>query len=610
VAYLVNPDAKYYWSGNNTFTYVKLKKSADLSKAKKQFEKIYETYVIPDYLEYAGYSSFEALKKESPDLVWAFTLLPVKNIHLEKPHLSLGDRGNKENILIFSLIAVFILLIASINYVNMSTAKSAVRSKEVGIRKSLGSQNGHIIGQFLTESTLITFISVILSFGVAIFGLTLFNQITQRQFVIADLFSLSNMLVALGLVIVIGLLAGAYPAFVTSRFNAIQSLKGGIKQGGKSWLRSSLISFQFATSIFLIAITFIIYTQVQYLQSKNVGLNKEQTLVINNGVQLNQKYEVFKAELERFPFVEEVSKMSHVPFFGMPNYTYSIPEKPGVSIQPDNTFLAPGGESILGLKLKRGRFFNENLLSDTSSVIVNQTFANELGWSNPINKVVSRDEELNFRIVGIVEDFNYHSLRNKIDPLIIRHGSPTIEIGEYHQQYILVKVNGKDIKSSVSKIGDIWDSLVPKYPFEAQFMDEAFQRIFESEQRFITIFSVFSVLAILIAALGLFALTSFVLQRRVKEIAVRKVLGASALSILKMISMEFTWLVIIGGIVGLSGAFFWLKDWLNGFSYRIQLDWYLLAVPMLIVLLLTWIVVSGRSYHTVRSNPSGALKEE
>ena len=609
VSYPVDPEYKYFWSGNNTYTYARLKENSSEIDAELQLENLYATYVAPELIDYTGHDSFEDLKIEYPDRQFAFTLTPIKDIHLEKPYFSLGDRGNKENILIFSLVAIFILIIASVNYVNMSTAKSSARSKEVGIRKSLGSQKSHIISQFLTESTLITFLAMIISYLIAYLSLNIFNQVTQRDFDANDLFSISTILISIGLVLVVGLLAGSYPAYITSRFNAIQSLKGGIKQEGKSYLRNGLVVFQFATSIFLIAVTFMIFQQVKFLQQQDIGIETKQTLVIENGMQLEDKYEVFKKEIEKIPSVLKVSKMSHVPFKGVPDYTYSIPSQPGATVSPMNTFMAPGAEEIFGFNLLKGRFFKEDFVSDTASVIINEALANELGWADPIGKELNRNE-LIFKIIGVVSDFNYQSLRSEIDPMIIRYGNASMEIGKYHQRYVLVQMDTDSYQQSLGEIGDAWDEMVPKYPFEAEFLDDAFQKMFDSEKRFITIFTIFSSLAILIAFLGLFALTTFILQKRFKEIAVRKVMGATVPSLLKMIAKDFTWMVLIGGAIGLSGAFYWLQDWLNGYSYRLTLQWYHLAIPLIFILILTWIIVTSRSYIAATSNPANALKEE
>lgn len=609
VANHVNPDGTYYWSGNNTFTYLKLKETAKSADVSILLADLYEDKVGPDYIEYTGHETFEALKKEYPNRNFAFTMIPVLDIHLKKPNFSLGTQGDEESILIFSLIALFILIIACINYINLSTARSSVRSKEVGIRKSLGSQKRSIILQFLTESMLITFISVLFACIISILSVDLFNQLTQRAFGSSDLFTRNGVMVLAVLLLIVGPLAGGYPAYIMSRFNPIQALKGGVAMSGKQTLRNVLVAFQFATSVFLIAITLVIYIQVEFLKSQEIGIDINNTLVVSNGVQLEGKYDVLKSELENKPYIEYVSKSSNVPFLGFPDYGYSVPNESGRAFSPNNVFMAPGAEKVFKMELVGGRFFKENFVPDTAGIIVNQSLVKELGWEDPIGKKLERDDKL-YTILGVVKDFNYSSLRRDVSPLIIRHGSPGYEIGIYHQSYILVNFSNSNFKKVFEDVEEVWSKVAGGYPFEARFLDEAFQRQFEGERRFGMIFTTFSGMAIFIAILGLFALTTFVLQKRYKEIAVRKVMGATISSLVNMIIKDFTKLVLAGSIFGLAAAFYWLNNWLEGYTTRIELTWYLLALPVLIILGLTWLVVSTKSYKAAVANPANALKDE
>lgn len=605
----VDPEGTYYWSGNNTFTYAKIKENTIEADVSILLAELYEQKVGPDYIEYTGHESFEALVKEYPNRNFAFTMIPVQDIHLKKSNFSLGTQGDEESILIFSLIAVFLLIIACINYINLSTARSAVRSKEVGIRKSLGSQKNNIIFQFLTESMLITLISVLFACLLAILSINLFNELTQRLFETGDLFTSKSILVLIGLLLIVGPLAGGYPAYVMARFNPIQALKGGVSKPGKSTLRNVLVAFQFATSVFLIAITLVIYFQVEYLKSQDIGIDIKNTLVISNGVELDEKYDVFKAELEKQPYISYVSKTSNVPFYGFPDYGYSVPNQSGQAFSPYNVFMAPGAEKVFNMELIDGRFFKENFISDTASIIVNQALVKQLGWEDPIGKKLERDDKL-YTVIGLVKDFNFTSLKRDVGALIIRHGSPGYEIGIYHQAYLLVQFSNQNLKKVYEDVEKEWSKVAGGYPFEGRFLDDAFQMQFEGEKRFGLIFSTFSGMAIFIALLGLFALTTFVLQKRFKEIAVRKVMGASVTSLIKMIIKDFTILVLAGGIVGIGAAFYWLNDWLQGYSNRIELTWYYLALPILFILTLTWIIVSTKSYKAAVSNPSKALKDE
>ncbi len=609
VANPVDPEQKYYWSGNNTFTYLKLKENARPQDVSILLANLYEEKVGPDYIQYTGHETFEALVKEYPNRNFAFTMFPVLDIHLKKPHFSMGSRGDEDSILIFSLIAIFILVIACINYINLSTARSSVRSKEVGIRKSLGSRKKNIILQFLTESILITFISVFFACILAFISLDLFNSLTQREFVGSDLFTPSNILILGVLLIIVGPLAGGYPAYVMSRFNPIQALKGGVSQNGKSILRNILVAFQFATSVFLIAITLVIYLQVDFMKSQDLGIDIKNTLVVSNGTWLENKYGVLRSELQKKPYVGEVSKASNVPFYGFPDYGYSVPNQSGQAFSPNNVFIAPGVEKVFNMELLDGRFFKENFASDTASVIINQALAKQLGWEDPIGKKVERSDNI-YTVVGLVKDFNYSSLKRDVQSMIMRYGPGSQEIGIYHQNYILIQFSNQNLKKVYEDVENEWNKVAGGYPFEARFLDDTFQQMFQAEKRFGMTFSTFSGMAIFIALLGLFALTTFVLQRRFKEIAVRKVLGASVSSLINMIIRDFTKLILLGSVIGIGAAFYWLTDWLQGYSYRIELSWYLLVIPILIILILTWLVVSAKSYKAAVTNPAHALKDE
>lgn len=609
VANPVDPDGTYYWSGNNTFTYLKLKEKANSVDVSILLADLYATKVGPDYIEYTGHESFEALVAEYPNRNFAFTLLPVLDIHLKKPNFSLGSQGDEESIIIFSLIALFILIIACINYINLSTARSSVRSKEVGIRKSLGSQKKNIILQFLTESTLITIISVLFACLLASISISLFNELTQRSFEIGQLFTPNTILVLIILLLLVGPLAGAYPAYVMSRFNPIQALKGGIDKAGKTTFRNILVAFQFATSVFLIAVTIVIYFQIEFLKSQDIGIDIENTLVVSNGIELDSKYDIFKSQLESKPYITHVSKSSNVPFYGFPDYGYSVPNESGKTFSPNNAFMAPGAEKIFNMELVDGRFFKEDFIPDTAAVIVNQALAKQLGWEDPIGRKLERDDKI-YTVIGLVKDFNYVSLKREVDALIIRHGSSGYEIGIYHQAYLLINFSNNNLRKVLDDIENEWNKVAEGYPFEARFLDDTFQMQFEGERRFGLIFTTFSGIAIFIALLGLFALTTFVLQKRFKEIAVRKVMGASVSSLINMIIKDFTRLVLAGSIVGIGAAFYWLNDWLQGYSTRIELSWYLLVLPILIILILTWLVVSTKSYKAAVANPSHALKDE
>lgn len=605
-----NEKANQNWTGNNFWTYAKIQEGVAKEEMNGKLVDLYKKYVGPQMIEYSGHATFEDLVTDYPDRLYGFTLHPLREIHLENPHFSMGSRGDKKNVVVFSLVALFILLIACVNYINMATARSAIRSKEVGIRKALGSYRQNIISQFLIESLLITFIAIILAVVISTIALPYFNQLTGRQFDMNNLFSITNMISIVIILIIVGFLAGGYPAYIISSFTPLKALRGQMQQAGKKGLRSGLVAFQFAISIFLVAATAVIYKQVMFMQSQDLGVDVEQTLVINNGRELEDKYDIFKSELESIANVSVVSRSSGIPFHGFGDWTYQVPNEDNRRVAPNNNFVSSDYEKVLGLEIIKGRFFERNRVSDTASVVINESLAKELGWDDPIGKELARPGGFSYRVIGLMKDFNYSSLKRDISPIIFRYGPGNNEVGMFHQAYVIVRVNTNDIVNTVNRIEELWNEQVPDYPFDSHFLSESYEKQYEGERKFGQVFTTFSSLAIIIAFLGLFALTTFVLQKRFKEIAVRKVLGATVPSLLRMMIKDFTRLVVIGGLVGIVVAFYWLNDWLAGYSYRIELSWYLLVLPIVLILMLTWVVVSAKSYKAAIANPANALKEE
>ncbi len=599
------------WTGNSVNTYARTIPGADPVIIDNKLLAFFEKHVGPEALEWSGHDSFEELVAQFPDRHFGFTLFPITDIHLKKAYLSKAPGGDEKNILIFSIIALFILIIACVNYINMTTARSALRSKEVGIRKALGSYRNHIVYQFIVESLLITTLAVVIAILLAISAVPYFNELTGRNFVIYDLFGWKNLLYVGVLLVTSGFLAGLYPAYVMAGFSPLKALRNQKQQGGKTGLRSVLLAFQFAVSVCLLAATVVVFKQLKFMQSQELGVNIDQTLVINGGRVLEGKYDVFKNELEKLPGIDKVAKASNIPFHGYGDWGYLIPNDERKSISPYNAFTSAEVLDVLDLEMVSGRFFMENHPNDTNYVVINEAFVKEVGWEDPIGKALTRMDALDFKVVGVMKDFNYTSLKHEIQPMIFRYGGiASSEIGIHHQAYILIKVSAKDIMKTIEQVETAWGEYARNYPLDAFFLDDSFQRHYEAERKFGSVFTTFSCLAIIIAFMGLFALTTFVLQKRIKEIAIRKVLGATIPSLLKLLIKDFTKLVTFGGVVGIAVSFYWLQEWLLEYSYRIELSWYLLAIPILMVLVMTWMVVSVKSYYAATSNLSNALKDE
>ncbi|MEM6735065.1 MAG: ABC transporter permease [Bacteroidota bacterium] len=599
----------YYWTGGSGITYAKLSDNSSYADAYKSLEKIYEKYAGPEIITWTGYESFEKMKEDYPNTKHVYFPHSIRSIHLDQPHLSHNEPGNKEANNIFSIVALGILLIACINYINMSTARSTLRSKEVGIRKTLGSFRKQMLFQLLIESALITFFAILIAFIISFLSLKFFSEITLRAFNLQDMISLENLAFTFLLFLLTSLMAGAYPAFVISRFNPVEALRGTLKLKRKSYFRNGLVVFQIAASVFLITISLVIYSQVDHLLNQDMKIDLHKTMVLRNGYQLGDKYDIFKQELERLKEIEIISKSDRVPFMGINNYGYTAPDKGGKAYNLDNIFAGSDFEQVFNLELVKGRFLNPNSLLDTSKVLLNETAVKEIGWHNAIGKKLMRDPFV-YEVVGVVKDFNYQSLKQKINPMIIRYGASVYDIGIWHQNNILIKYHAEDSTDFLDDLQKKWSTFVPGYPIDISFLEETFNKTYDGERRFGQIFTSFSILALIIATLGLFSLIAFVLQRRRKEITIRKVFGAPAISIITLLSKEFSILAILGGTIGISISYYWLKEWLNDYSYRIDLKWSYLALPLLFILVLTWILVSGKSYRAAISNPSSALKEE
>lgn len=601
------------WTGNNFFTYAKLAKGSSAQALEAKFPEFKRKYAGAEMLEWTEYKTYDELLAafSSPP---TYSLKPMADLHLYFPNFALGSNGDIDNVYTFMAVAAFILIIACINFMNLSTARSASRSKEVGMRKVLGSQRGNLINQFLVESMLVSLIAMILAIGISALFLNGFNTLANRNFELGDLLASHTLLYLLILVLIVGLLAGSYPAFYLSGFKPIKALKGDMKSGSaNAFLRKGLVAFQFAISIFLIISTVIVYAQLQYMGNQKLGFEPEQVLLIKNGSRLSGSIDGFRNTVEAHPNVESFA-MSDRYFSGsISNYGYQTIEDNPRSDNFMNMFVSGDFAKTLDLELVDGRFFNKELASDTSNVLINETAAKWLGWDEVIGGKVSRGEGRDFRIIGIVKDFHYTSLKQDILPMILRNINDQGWIdqadGWWGGNYLSVKING-NFQKTVSDIEQAWSRVAPDEPFDYTFMDDSFAALYEEERRFGSLFTASSGLAIIIACLGLFALAAFTLERRFKEIAIRKVLGATIQSLSMLILMDFTKLVAIGAIVAIPAGYFLMKDWLTNFAYQLTINPIYLIAPALVVAIIAWLTVGFQSVKTALSNPIKALRSE
>jgi len=599
------------WTGNNFFTYVKLSQGATPEQVQAKIPDFVREYVGPELIKYSGHSSYDEFLAAGGKKT--YSLIPMRDLHLHHPHLAKSN-GSIDNVYIFSIVAVFILLIACINFMNLSTARSAMRSKEVGMRKVLGSLRGQLISQFMVESIVVCLLASFLALGIASLSLPGFNQLANREFTYNDLFQITTVVKLFGLMLIVGLFAGAYPALVLSSFKPIKALKGESQTGGKgnAVLRKGLVAFQFAISIFLIVSTVVVYRQLSFINEQNLGFEPDQVLVVKNADRLEEKRESFKARLERIASIESIAMTSTYASGGVSDWGYQTLEENPRSYGFRNMFATAGYLETMGLELIEGRDFNKELTSESSNIIINEKAKKWLGYDNVLGEKLSRGDGEDYTIIGVVKDFNFASLKSDIEPFIIRLIGDDGLAGDSWPagNYFTLKVVG-NYQETVRQVQDAWIETIADEPFEYVFLDEAFQLLYEDEQRFGKLFTASSGLAIVIACLGLFALAAFTLQRRYKEIAVRKVLGASVQSLTMMVVKSFTLLVLIGAVVAIPVGYILMQSWLSDFAYQINLKNPLLWIlPVLGVAAIAWLTVGYQSVRTATSNPVKALRSE
>lgn len=604
----------YNWGtylSHNFFTYIVLRPGTDYQVFEKNFTQYIDRYVLPEAKQFMQINSMDDFKKAGNSL--GYNLQPLTKIHLYSAgQYELQPGGNIQYVYIFSAVAIFILLIACINFMNLTTARSAKRAREVGIRKVLGTRRKDLIFQFLSESTMMVIISLIIAIFASFIFIPGFNALADKSIKPSLLFSPLILPWLIALPIVVGLMAGLYPAFFISGFRPIEVLKGKFKTGSTSGgsLRSLLVVFQFTTSIILILGTMVVYRQLHFIQTKNLGYNKEQVLIINNAGVLNDNLKTYKTELSKMPGVINSTISSFLPVnSSRSDQSFStssvMTSTNGFNMQTwyvDDDYL-----NTLGIKLLKGRNFFKSVASDSSSVIINQTCARNLGYADPVGKQIysgaARGQKLSvYTIIGVIQDFNYASLKQSVGPLslFLSDAPGTISF----------RINPSALKSFLAKSETLWKQLDPAMPFSYQFMDEAFAETYTAEQRVGKIALLFASLAILIASMGLFGLATFMAEQRMKEIGIRKVLGASVQRIMKLMTAEFFRLISISFIIAAPIGWWVMNKWLNDFAYRTQISWWMFAVSAFLALAVALVTVSIQAFRAAIINPVNSLKAE
>jgi len=589
------------WGANNYHTYVKLRQGINASSFEAKLSDITTKYLIPAALR-AGYKGAEKLRAR-----FSYELQPLRDIYLNPEGVQDDlNHGDIRFVWLFGIIAVFILVIASINFINLSTAKSANRAKEVGLRKTMGSNKANLVGQFLTESVLYGVLSFVLGVFLAEVLLPYFNRLSAKSLAIpwaAWWWLLPLLLISS---VVIGILAGLYPSFYLSSFQPISVLKGSISRGSKrSTLRSALVIFQFTISIVLIIGTLIVYRQFGYILNKKLGFDKEHVMLLHGADTMGDQITSFKNELLKLPDVKSVSIGDYLPIAGTKrngngfwNEGKGTTESPvgGQFWQVDHDYI-----NTMGINIVSGRNFSLNMPTDSQAAIINQTLAKELGLVDPIGKRI-RNGNQTFTVIGVVGDFNFESLRQKISGLCLVLGnSPNI---------VSVKVHSSDMSRTIRSITGVWDRFSPTQPIRYNFLDESFARMYADVQRMGLIFSAFALLAIVIACLGLFALSSFMITQRTKEIGVRRVLGASMSNVVFILSKDFLILVAISNVIAWPVAYYFMNKWLQDYAYRIGISWWMFAVAGGMAFVIAFLTVGVQAIKAATANPVESLRYE
>lgn len=598
------------WISNNFFTYLVLPEGFDPNVLEEKLPEFFQGYAGPQIYEALGLQYDEFL---SAGNVLQYHLQALTDIHLHSNlQFELGTNGNIAYVYIFSAIALVILLIACINFMNLATARSAGRALEVGIRKVMGSNRNQLIRQFLGESMLLSFLSLILAVGLVVVSIPGFNALTDKAISASFLW---NPLVLVGLValaLVVGMLAGSYPAFFLSAFRPVLVLKGSLQKGMKSsMLRNGLVVFQFAISIILIAGTFVVYNQLNFVRNKTLGFDKEHVVVIERAQTLGQQSDAFKDELRTYGNVVNVAGTTTVPggIFGSTAYNAEgAPPNETHLMSPvwtDYDFV-----EVLGMTMANGRPFSRDFPSDSASYLINESAARSLGWTveEAVGKKITQfaNTPENFfsgEIVGVIKDFHYASLHQEI-------GSVAIRLGTFPMPSLAVRIRPDDIPGTLAYLQETWNKFASDEPFVYAFLDQDFNAQYEQEQRLGQIFTTFAAFAILIACLGLFGLASFTAEQRRKEIGVRKTLGASVGSIIFLLSKEFTKLVAIAFVVAVPVAYFAMNGWLQNFAYSTTMGPGTFALAGLLALAIAWTTVSYQSIKAAVADPVKSLRYE
>lgn len=588
------------WGGFGVTTYIQLPENYDLQKMQASLDKIVKEKVNP---------VFEAIGVKVQ-----YELQRITDIHLYSKIQDEAEAGGDISyIYIFGAVAIFMVLIACINYMNLATARSTSRAKEVGLRKVMGSQRAQLIWQFISESVVVAFIALVISLGLIYALLPFFNGIANKQIPFSYILQGPVLLSLLAIILITGIVGGSYPAFYLSGFNPVNVLKGKLSgKGGNATFRRVLVVVQFGLSIFMLISTFVVFDQLQFLRNKDLGFNKENVVRLNlNNRELRRNATAFAEQLKKLPVVASVGRADASPGEAIGKLLFQVEDAEGKMVDRGVDLYSADYDFVpaLGMEIVNGRNFSKDNPSDTTyAMLVNESMVSRMGWKDPIGKkfVVGGGgpAPIEKRVVGIVKDYNQNSLYDAIEPLAI--------LLQPEVNYLFVRLHPGNIQSSLKELSNAWQQTFPNNPFEYVFLDEDLNSQYQADEKRSQIFTAFSALTIVIACLGLLGLAAYTTEQRTKEIGVRKVIGASVKGLVLLVSREFFLLVGIGMLLAFPAAWYFTDTWLQNFAYRIDLknEWVTFALSAILALAITLLTVG---YHVVRAataNPVKSLRDE
>lgn len=588
------PEQMGSWGNFGVYTYLLLDKGVNGKELEKKMEEMYDNYMA------------EIFQRMGIDI--RYELQPITDIHLKSNYSGEPEAtGNIIYVYIFAAVALFLILVASMNYMNLATARSIKRVREVGLRKVVGSSRGSLIAQFLIESITFTIFALILSIIIVISLLPSFNNLAGKEFDLIVLLKPAMIVSALGIIVFVGIIGGSYPAFFLSRFNPLVVMKGELVSGSKGVnFRKILVVIQFVISVSMIISTWVVYNQLNYLRNKDQGYDMNNVVrVTYTSREMIQKHKAFEQSLLESPEILHVTNTISPVGQGSPKSLFRVETPEGMTERGINfTFVDHNFIPTLGIKILEGRNFQENIPADTLyGAIINETLAQRMNWEEPIGKKVQFNDtsRLNARVVGLIKDYHQTGMYNEVESLMFLY--------RLINDIVYIKI-ADNRQQALTAIEHAWNDVFPEQPFQYEFLEDTFNEQFEGDKNRGMIFSIFTLLTIIIACLGLFGLASYTVEQKTKEVGIRKVMGATETTIVKIISKEFLMLVFISILVAVPVSYYFMSDWLQNYVYRTDLSVTIFLLSGIIALLITLLTVSYHAYKAAITNPAETLRVE